>query len=370
MGAEARERYGSTVSVAHFVRARDRLLAADRAELGPTQVCEEVVRAFHDLAEFDRAAFLTTDPDTLLPAGGVVEGFPIEACGPTWDNELLDPDFNKYAPLARSHDPVATLAEATEGELDRSPRYRKIFEDLGVADELRVACVAGSTCLAIGSFTRPFHSGAFGREEVDGARRLVPVATTVLRRALGRVTEAAENEPPVMIVVGADERITASTPGADRVLEALRVKPDQDGRLPHIVRAAVVKARWGRTSTTLSTRLRDANGTLLRLHVTPLEGQVGAVALLVERAHPNDVARVLLDSYGLTHRETDIVLALARGLSAKEIAAELALSPHTVRDHVKVVYEKTGVNSRGELVANIFSNHVAHRLHNAVERLD
>ncbi len=192
----------------------------------------------------------------------------------------------------------------------------------------------------------------------------------MLRRALGRVTEAAENEPPVMIVVGADERITASTPGADRVLEALRVKPDQDGRLPHIVRAAVVKARWGRTSTTLSTRLRDANGTLLRLHVTPLEGQVGAVALLVERAHPNDVARVLLDSYGLTHRETDIVLALARGLSAKEIAAELALSPHTVRDHVKVVYEKTGVNSRGELVANIFSNHVAHRSTTAVERLD
>ena len=75
---------------------------------------------------------------------------------------------------------------------------------------------------------------------------------------------------------------------------------------------------------------------------------------------------MLLDSYGLTPRETDIVMLLARGLSTKEIAAELLISPHTVRDHAKVIYAKTGVRTRAELVADLFAGHVLAPLHAAV----
>ena len=52
---------------------------------------------------------------------------------------------------------------------------------------------------------------------------------------------------------------------------------------------------------------------------------------------------MVLEGYGLTEREVGIVLYLARGLSSKEIAAELSLSPHTVRDHVKAIFRKCGV---------------------------
>jgi len=352
------------MGVTNFIRARDRLLSADAGELAVGPVCEEIVHAFHDIVIFDKCALMTTDPETLLPASGVVEGFASEACAPFWDNELLDPDFNKFAQLARSHDPVATLAEATDGDLIRSPRYEKLYAPFSVSDELRAAFVAGNTCVGCGAFVRPGEAGVFSAEELVDARQLVPVVTTVLRRALGRVTDAAPNEPPVMIILDANDEITAATPGAAQVLEALRGA--FDGELPAQVRAAATKARWGRVTTNLSTRIRDSRGIWLRLHVTPVEGELGSVALLFERARPNDLARILLDSYGLTQRETDIVLLLARGLSAKEIAAELALSPHTVRDHVKSIYDKAGVNSRGELVATLFSNHVIHWLHSAV----
>ena len=40
------------------------------------------------------------------------------------------------------------------------------------------------------------------------------------------------------------------------------------------------------------------------------------------------------------------------------IAAELGLSSHTVRDHVKAIFDKAGVSSRGELVARLFSEHL------------
>jgi predicted transcriptional regulator len=40
-----------------------------------------------------------------------------------------------------------------------------------------------------------------------------------------------------------------------------------------------------------------------------------------------------------------------------EIADELFLSAHTVRDHVKAIFAKVGVSSRGELVARLFAEY-------------
>ena len=45
---------------------------------------------------------------------------------------------------------------------------------------------------------------------------------------------------------------------------------------------------------------------------------------------------------------------IARGLGNPEIAETLVLSPHTVQDHVKSLFEKLGVASRQELVARVF----------------
>ncbi|MEO3825976.1 helix-turn-helix transcriptional regulator [Actinomadura sp. B10D3] len=51
----------------------------------------------------------------------------------------------------------------------------------------------------------------------------------------------------------------------------------------------------------------------------------------------------------------EISQLVARGLTTSGIAAELVISPHTVRDHVKAVFAKAGVSSRGELVARLFA---------------
>jgi DNA-binding NarL/FixJ family response regulator len=66
----------------------------------------------------------------------------------------------------------------------------------------------------------------------------------------------------------------------------------------------------------------------------------------------------MLERYGLTQRETDVVPLLARGLATKQIAAELCISRHTVSDHIKIIFEKCGVTSRGELVAKIFTENL------------
>ncbi len=49
---------------------------------------------------------------------------------------------------------------------------------------------------------------------------------------------------------------------------------------------------------------------------------------------------------GLTSREVDVLRLLARGLSNREIAGRLVLSPKTVGAHVEHIYAKTGANNR------------------------
>ena len=49
---------------------------------------------------------------------------------------------------------------------------------------------------------------------------------------------------------------------------------------------------------------------------------------------------------GLTDREVDVLRLAATGLTIKEIAGSLSVSPHTARHHLEHVYEKAGVSSR------------------------
>ena len=49
---------------------------------------------------------------------------------------------------------------------------------------------------------------------------------------------------------------------------------------------------------------------------------------------------------GLTNREIDVLRLLARGLSSKQIAAELVITPKTARNHIEHIYAKTDASSR------------------------
>jgi DNA-binding NarL/FixJ family response regulator len=52
----------------------------------------------------------------------------------------------------------------------------------------------------------------------------------------------------------------------------------------------------------------------------------------------------------LSEREREVLAALVGGATNKEIAAQLYLSPHTVKEHTSAVYRKLGVRNRAEAV--------------------
>ncbi len=56
------------------------------------------------------------------------------------------------------------------------------------------------------------------------------------------------------------------------------------------------------------------------------------------------------DPTSLSQRETEITTLIAKGMTNKEIAVKLFLSPHTINTHRKNIMKKLGVKSTSELV--------------------
>ena len=131
-----------------------------------------------------------------------------------------------------------------------------------------------------------------------------------------------------------------------------------------MARAAAVSE--GRDRGPAAVRVRATTGRWLSVHASCLrtrDGGAGPTALTIEPAKSAQIAPIIVEAYCLTPREQEITRLVARGLSNQEIAADLYLSPHTVRDHLKAVFDKVGVGSRGELVAKLFAEHYGPPLH-------
>jgi DNA-binding CsgD family transcriptional regulator len=67
---------------------------------------------------------------------------------------------------------------------------------------------------------------------------------------------------------------------------------------------------------------------------------------LVPKQHPPEVR-----TERLTHREREVALLVARGLTNRQIAAELSVSTNTVNNHVARIMRKLGLRSRAQIAA-------------------
>jgi DNA-binding CsgD family transcriptional regulator len=96
-----------------------------------------------------------------------------------------------------------------------------------------------------------------------------------------------------------------------------------------------------------------------RLRAADTEGQI---AVIFEQARPSEIAPLIVDAYGLTKREGEITRLVLRGLSTAEVSGELHITPNTVRDHFKSIFDKVGVRSRRELVGQVFTQQYQPRM--------
>jgi DNA-binding CsgD family transcriptional regulator len=121
-------------------------------------------------------------------------------------------------------------------------------------------------------------------------------------------------------------------------------------------RARVVAEGAETTSAIARARVRAPSGRWLLVRGSTLGEHT---AVIIEPARMHELAPLIADGFGLTVRERAVTQLVAQGLATSAIGDRLHISPWTVQDHLKSIFEKVGVSTRGELVARVFFEHRA-----------
>jgi DNA-binding CsgD family transcriptional regulator len=318
----------------------------------------------------------TLDPASLLVTSHHDHGMIPELPAEWLAHEYEQDDVHKLSSVARGSHGVSTLHDATGGDPSTSPRWRRYIEPYGGDQELLVALRArdGETWGVLALYRAP-NEPEFSTDERQLLRTLAPHLAEGARRGLlvGEATDPDRPEAPGLVVLTDTFALDSLTPGVERWLSELPGGDAASESLPPAVLSVAGQAL--RTATARApgevafARVLTRDGHWLVLHGAVLQSGTGRrVAVIVEPAHPARITPLLMAAYGLTEREQDITRAVLGGSATGEIAQMLQISPHTVQQHLKAIFEKTGVRSRRELITRVFFSHYEPRLRDNEQR--
>lgn len=315
----------------------------------------------------------TLDPGSLLITSHFNPSLYYELPEDMLRSEYSEPDVHDLASVARSDRGISTIHEAAGGDPSTSARWRANME-LGGDQELLVALRArsGATWGCLGLYRAPGEP-LFSRREIGFLSAIAPLVADGLRRALlvGEARDPEGPDGPGLVVLTRDLEIASVTPDAERWMGELP-GARAGGPLPAAVAAvaqAAMQQEPGSAERAVS-RVMSDSGRWLMLDGAPFRiGRERCAAVIIEPAHPARIASLLMAAYGLTDREQEITRLVLRGASTAGIASELTISRHTVQEHLKNVFAKTGVRSRRDLVGQIFFSHYEPRLRDNERRV-
>ena len=329
---------------------------------------DAVDRTLQRCLPFDASCWLSLDPGTELPTSHVSRQFGFTHLMALVANEYLEDDVNKFALLGRAERPVGILSQATDGDLNRSARYVDTLAPSGYADGDELRAVFRDGAEAWGAVALHRRQGTFEESDATLVAELGGLVAHGIRRAILRTaaTDDRASEPPGLIVLRGDDSIESITPAAAGWLAEIFDSSAVSEAVPLTVVSVANKARRsarGMSDEVASVRLPTRSGGWLRMDASPLDDRArGRVAVIISAARDPELAGLIAQAYGLSARERDVTRLVLHGRSTHEIAAGLHVSPYTVQDHLKSIFEKVGVRSRRELVAQLFLQQYAPKL--------
>lgn len=280
-------------------------------------------------------AFLPVLPKLLAPIGDdeawetamsleVTGNPPLSAKELDDASEVIADFIDLKSPMIAGHSrAVAALIDKAAGKARLADSERAMLRCAGLWHDIGYIAIPGNT-----------RFGAIAPAEGSERNRLHPYfAERMLQRVPGLAAIGA-------MIAEHHERLDGS--GFHRGIRAADLSPP--GRLMAAVEAYqnLVEDRPFRVTLTpkqAAAKLRE------EVKAGALDGE--AVAVVLDAAGQGSRGKKVPRVAGLTGREVDVLVPLARGMTTKDIGRALNLSPKTIDNHIQSIYGKLGVKTRG-----------------------
>ena len=332
--------------------------AACRHQLDDRALRHAVLEVLRPWVPFDAHVWMLTDPVTTVGSSPHAQVPSFEALPRTIRLKYLC-SRNRWTSLP-SGTAASLASEPDASSRDRS--WREFLNEYGIDDVASVAFHDAQGCWGFLELWR--REGVFsGSELTKLSQALIPV-TAALHQAQVAAFAAPPAEDtgtpdPAVLLLSPELDVRQQTPAADAYLRALL--PTQDDRRPvpsaaYNVAAQLLAVESGVDEHPPVSRAWLRPGRLVTLRAARLEHAAGArddtdVAVTIERCSSDDRLELFCLVHELSSRETDVLHCLAHGDDTRSVAGRLYISEFTVQDHLKSVFDKTGVRNRRALLA-------------------
>lgn len=358
-----------TSTYAERDRRQHEIAAACRDGLAPMELLEVVSRRLRSAVPFAAGYLSATDPATTLFSSAILlDGVEEAMCAPSIRNEFEVADFNKFSDLHRNRTGATTLRRATWDRLHRSPRHRDVNLPFGFEHELRATLCTVDGCWGVINLLRTKGDADFTDHELDFVDSISRIVGEGLRTSLTKAPPLDQDPhiTPGVILLDENGIVLSMTDRAAELVGELGHRPVETGfGVPLPGEAYIVATRaWakakGHTGPDPIARVRSRSGGWLTVRgecTRHSDGSIAETAIVIEPSRNSEVLPLFVAAHGLSDREKEVLAELVDGRSTNQIAHVLFISAHTVRDHVKSILEKVGVNSRGELISALYRLH-------------
>ncbi len=311
---------------------------------------------------FSFHVWLLLDPETEVgtaPLATVPESLVAEL--PAVIRSRYATALNRWDTMSTS---VESLDRATSGRREMSPFHRQVLGPSGVGDVASISFRDLHGCWGFLELWRRADDPCFSDSELVALAEDAESITLALRRCQARSFDTprfpAVPPGPAVLFLAPDLRVIGQTPETDEYLRVLL--PTEADRRPipaaaYNVSAALAAAEAGHFAHRPTVRVRPEHATWLTLAAARVDANRPRdeqdIAVTITASTPDERLRIYVRAHGLTSREIDLIDHLAAGADTRGIAEALFLSEHTVQDHLKSIFAKTGARNRRTLVSRI-----------------
>lgn len=310
---------------------------------------------------FDAYAWLLTDPETEVGVAPLAD-VPCLSELPRLIRLKYLTDVNRWTALAA---PVALLRAVTGDRPERSLVWREGLASYGVSDVASLVLRDRFGCWAFLDLWRIGSGARFTDEEARFLTATAGPLTEALRRCHARTFDVAAPAPdragPVVLILSPRLEVRAQTPETD---EYLRVLVPPEGDRPPVpagaynVAGQLLAVEAGVDGHPPAARVHLANGAWLTLRAARMGADAragegdgeGDIAVTFEATSPVERSGLFVRAHGLSAREAELLGHLVAGADTRRIAQQMFVSEHTVQDHLKSIFAKTGTHNRRTLL--------------------